>query len=564
MKSFSSEDTVTKALNHFKTNSFVSLVAQMQSGKTGTYLALAKAILKSALVAKVVIFSGNSETLLRDQTQERVDQDDYLNDKTKVVWGSELLKYIPDLDTPTLYVWDESHCAQSDDSRVDKFCLKCGICPAGGPSLPGVKCLSVSATPFSEVIDATEDDTQKLVIFQKTPAAYYGIKQMLETNRIDSYADYAVKMDSLVKRLSRSAVPKVGVIRLREDGKGVNKLAVLRQICEKYQISFELYDAHSDDDSLMAAIETQPTESNIVVVKSKLCMGKTIKDKRHVMWCLETAKTSNADTTLQGLLGRFCGYDNPSKGEYLNKKTRFFVSQKNIGGLTDYVKYFRTCGENGTPKRAMNVVKSHRDKVTYAPVIKLPLIDKAKVKSIIDALHIPGLTQIPVKGYRFFAPGKMVLSEGAVPKIEPGHGAKYREELNIYNIGEWSYLVYAEGFVAAGSITTTKKEVFSKRLKTLYRNGFVIGGPRPESFVHVREMVIDIRKLIQMWKVSDGLMESKIQNNGAVRISLKVYESLKYKGFVYRRMEQLEHVRIKLGRVVSQDVEYVVVEDISW
>ena len=546
--SYSSEHTSRLVMHHYRSKQYVVLVAPMQSGKTTTYSAVAIQALKSGLVQKVVVLSGNRETMLRDQTKERV------KDFATVVWGPELKHYTPNSLIPTLYIWDESHYGQSDDQEVDRFCARCGICPSGMDSIPGVYCLSVSATPFSEVIDA--ENTNKLVIFQNTSKYYYGIANMLENGRIRTFTDYKDQMDKLVEALSKTK-SKVGLVRLRED-KGENKLVMLQSICDKYNIQLTLYDASSDDDELTRAIETKPSKSHVVVVKGKLKMGKTIKDKRHVMFCMETAKSSNTDTLLQGLMGRFCGYKDPAKGLYLNKETCFYIHANNIDGPTDYVAYFRTLGER-SPKTGMNLVFGG-NKLTYAPVLKIPRVDKTNAREKIQSLNAT-LSKIPVEGYCFRNQGKMILEEGVVPKIQPGHGAKFEKELNIYTIGEWSYLLYAVS--DTGIVTTTKKEIFSKRLKMIYQNGFVIGGPRIQSFVEESGMLADIHKFISASKITGILGERKIQSKDGVRISMSVYESLN-KGNIYKQMKKKEHVNIKVGRIISKDDAFVVVEDISW
>jgi hypothetical protein len=547
--SYSQEDTSRLMMSHFRSNSFVALVAPMQSGKTTTYSAVAKQAVESGLVQKVVVFSGNRETMLRDQTKERVE------DFATVVWGPELKNHIPNNFIPTLYIWDESHYGQSDNQEVDRFCARCGICPAGMDSIPGVYCLSVSATPFSEVIDA--ENTNKLVIFQIPNPTYYGIANMLENGRIRTFTDCKDQMDKLVEALSKTEESKVGLFRLRED-KGENKLVMLQSICDKYNIQLTLYDASTTVRDLKRALYTKPAKSHVLVVKGKVKMGFTIKDKRHVMFCMETAKSSNADTLLQGFMGRFCGYEEPAEGLYLNKETCFYIHANNIDAPTDYVAYFRTLGEI-SPKTGMNLVFGGR-KLTYAPVLKIPCVDKTNARENIQKLN-DTLSKIPVEGYRFWRQGKMILEEGVVPTIQPGHGAKFEKELNIYTIGEWSYLLYAVS--DTGIVTTTKKEIFSKRLKMIYQNGFVIGGPRIQSFVEESGMLADIHKFISASKITGNLGERKIQSKDGVRISMSVYESLN-KGNIYKQMKKKEHVNIKVGRIISKDAAFVVVEDISW
>jgi len=275
---------------------------------------------------------------------------------------------------------------------------------------------------------------------------------------------------------------------------------------------------------------------------------------------METAKSSNSDTLLQGLMGRFCGYE--SEFTFLNTETTFYIHTNNIDGPTEYVNYFKTLGSK-SPSSGMNLIRT-RSKLTYAPLLKIPLIDRSKAKITIDSLNIDVLSKIPLVGYRYRTKGRMELEEGVVPAIQPGHGALFEKEVNIYDEGEWSYLLYAISERPDVSITTTKKEIFSTQLKTLYQNGYVIGGPRPESFSNVSEMLTDIHKLILATKISDGQIPGKMQNAGRVQLSVKVFESFQPTGIIYKQMLEDEGVRIKTGRIISQDESYVIVQDVTW
>ena len=128
------------------------LIAQMQSGKTETYLLAACENIRSGKVDSSIIFSGNAETDLRDQLkaelqtgsnfvrkymayilaqfpEETLLEDlpsvpkmikDILN-KITVVWGSELTKYKGG-NKRCLYIWEEAHHAQSKELHDQCFC----------------------------------------------------------------------------------------------------------------------------------------------------------------------------------------------------------------------------------------------------------------------------------------------------------------------------------------------------------------------------------------------------------------------------------------------------------
>ena len=58
-------------LVHFQKQAWGMLLAQMQTGKTNTFLLTACEMLRTGKVERVIIFSGNQETDLRDQLNEK-------------------------------------------------------------------------------------------------------------------------------------------------------------------------------------------------------------------------------------------------------------------------------------------------------------------------------------------------------------------------------------------------------------------------------------------------------------------------------------------------------------
>ena len=158
------------------------LIAQMQSGKTETYLFICCELLRLQIIESVVIFSGNAETDLRDQLKRLIEgtndsfydkYDGYLDDvvglpraerrrlknnakeQITLVWGTELGKYT-NTHSKTLFIWEEAHHAQTKNQRPDKFLKKIGILANGDRNALSQNnnfVLSVSATPFSGFSD---------------------------------------------------------------------------------------------------------------------------------------------------------------------------------------------------------------------------------------------------------------------------------------------------------------------------------------------------------------------------------------------------------------------------
>jgi len=562
--------TVEFALDHYKKHKAVSLVAQMQSGKTNTFFEIAKEMLKAKMVKRVVIFSGNNETLLKEQTLERVEKDPVLQYVCEVVFGSDLPKFEPQLMTNTLYIWDESHYGQSDEQRVDKFCAKCCICPAGVDNtiISTVYTLFVSATPFSVVIDAKHSN--KLVIFQTPSAGYYGISDIMANKKIHKFDDFDTCANDRIMELKSSSEPKVGIIRLREYATGPSKFTILKNLCEQNNLSIKLYDASSRDDELISAIESKPLSSHIVVVKGKLRMGRTIKDKRNVLWAWETSEMSKTDTRMQGFLGRFCGYNNILDGLHQNLDVDFWIHEKSGNAPFEYVKYFATLGDI-PPKSGMNITHNVRGRLIYK-TFKFPdsaQIEMQKVKSpytrsismdkICQELSIPEFPKT-LLNYRFLKKhNEMVFKEDEVPNVPGGQGAGFKKEANIYNqCGEF-WMLYAVDFIPPGT-GTTGEEIFAKPLKHLYRNGFMIGGPRMASYSDMSSMMEDMLGLIRATKQTK-CSQKKI--HGPFQMTKEVYKAL-VSGIIHKQIKKQEKVVIQIPNVISETKECVVVDEINW
>lgn len=549
--------TVKLAYNHYKTHKSVVLVAQMQSGKTSTYFKIAKKMLKKGVVSNVIVFSAASEKLLKSQMEKRVKKDKSLKRVTEVVFGEKLESYKPNHSIKTLYIWDESHWGQSENQRVKRFCDKCHICPAGIDNVAQTDyLLTVSATPFSEVHDAKESN--KLVIFQEPSEGYYGIKHMLETNKIHTFTDLTPCLKDRLEELSKCT--KIIIVRIDR-----KKYKTLVELCKSYNIKVAMFDKDTSGRALIKAIEKKPTESMVVAIKSKLRMGRTIKDKRHVLCCIETSKTTKADTRMQGLLGRFCGYNDPKNGLYQNTEVQFYIHAKSSSAAKEYVTYFDTVGDV-TPKTGMNIKHNKKGIHEFGPTIKIPTSYTEQMRSAFDQQNrteakkiIDKFIQKTIVRFRSFNEhNQIILVDGVVPKIIGGHGVKL-DEVSVYEQGGSFYLVYTTHYKPAGT-ATTGKEVFCKPLDL--HTGNLKGGLRVSSYFSVEDMLEDIHDFICMSKQFSRIQQPIYENVSRTPMSKQVYNAL-VSGIIHKQMEKMEKVSIKCD-IISEHQDTVIVKEIKW
>ena len=330
--------------NHFMSEfRWILLFAQMQSGKTETYMFAAAEMVRLEKVKNVVIFSGNRETELRDQLPDNFQAflEKYrlylqldlgfspeitsqivkgLNknfgkkakDSTvRIVWGTELEKYNGP-NTETLFIWDESHYGQSLKQEADKFLRKIGISADGDADILRESrnyFMSVSATPFSEMSDLKHGSQSKQVVIMRPVSAYNSVEKMWNGGRVHAYQDLKL---GLVEALS--SVPaesrKWAVVRstLKNESKVVAEIERAKWNVVYYNSDQTcLVDGVVQDN--MDFMDIAPSKNTCIVLKGMCRMGKQLK-KNHLGFVFETSVGSKTDTVLQGLLGRSCGYGN--------------------------------------------------------------------------------------------------------------------------------------------------------------------------------------------------------------------------------------------------------------
>jgi hypothetical protein len=337
---------------------WVILQAPMQSGKTSTFMFAAAELLRETLIDQFVVISGNSDIDLKRQTENpeefwrsyqkyliangiggtgpdgenrRMDIVDRVKSQFRVIWGTELKKYQTQHEN-ALFVWDESHYAQSKGQLPERFLRLQKISPNGATSHNGNKVLSVSATPFSETIDVVKHGQNKRVIKMTVCDHYYGVDRMMEDETIKLFHEESIeeRILEIANAGNRADGRNVGLIRTVN----AKTEGALKTLCGKHGVTCVEMNSTTDIKDIDQIIN-QNNNPLIVLIKGMLRMGKRIAGKHRILWCIETANNANHDTILQGLLGRCCGYaTNGSSSEitiYLPQQP--WMNLKEWGGL---------------------------------------------------------------------------------------------------------------------------------------------------------------------------------------------------------------------------------------
>ena len=401
------------------THRWAVLLAQMQSGKTETYLFIAAEMIRLKRVTNVVILSGNSETALKDQIlrilEDNVGEDksfyrkyaSYLStigmaedeieevlcdvvDATSVVWGTDLAKFVgPTINT--LFIWEESHYAQNQGQLPSKMFKRVGISANGDVETlanKGNYVVSVSATGFSELSDNVHYNQGKWVELMKPGAGYNSVEKMLASGRIVSYTDMSDGMEQAMA--SAGDAPKYAVIRASI----TKEVSIIRQLKSRGWKVVHYDNNHTQDKKHKAIViakriargkdvwdnmDVAPKKKTAIILKGLCRMGQNV-EKAHMSFFFETADNSNTDTALQSFIGRSCGYSKGSDKVSVYIPAKIFES----GNLEKYVSLAK--GKNVLPSKSRNIVNQMQRKPTASGAVYVDIVPICIRKEFLPSL----------------------------------------------------------------------------------------------------------------------------------------------------------------------------------
>ena len=361
-----------KIISAFKDGTpFSVILAQMQSGKTGTYLFTAYEMIRLAMIDRAVIICGSAETSLRKQARddkeealkkyqrELLDNDDkdglarLLTGKVDVHFSNDLSE-INEITTRTLIVHEECHMAQSKSNKPYKeFYRVNGLERALLGDFKVLRdnsnyILGVSATPFSELVanlrassndhDETENrlfeemdfEPEEKYIHQMSPGqGYLGVPDFyragsikFESQKIEFTTDhfFQVLCDNRAKYIGKYCIVRTF------ESKGTH--GIILEGCRK--LGYDCLHSFGGEKGIKKILKNAPENPTVIHISGRCRMGQVI-DKQHLGMVYESSSDPNADTLLQGLVGRVCGYDTTIDIDV-------YVSKNSEEHITDYSK----------------------------------------------------------------------------------------------------------------------------------------------------------------------------------------------------------------------------------
>jgi hypothetical protein len=602
------------------------LMAQMQSGKTETFLFVAAEMIRIGLIAKIVVFSGNSDTDLKSQLQKEVEDgpnakfyDKYelflegelkistrdrmqikknIKSNIQIVWGTQLINYSGPTEN-TVFIWEESHHAQSLKQCPDKFLRQIGISADGDDTILAANnnyVVSVSATPFSEVCDKVNLDQTKAIVSMEPGQNYNSVAKMLAAGRIKFYSDISTALQLALN--TRHVGNKYAIVRISSKNE-----AEIKRIISNNGWNFCVFDSVSDDhveralgEAMWKNMKNEPDKDTVILLRNKCRMGKNL-EKAHILFCFETAKKSRTDTILQGLLGRVCGYSANSENidVYISDKIQ------KTGEIERYIQM--TNGQEIVPRRANNLKgagnMSNREPVIIMKIDKNEITEDSRIEDDIRAAFndnnvenyntpranavIQAVINNPATRFekRILKKGLKTYMDQNIPKKikksltnkTPFHGVNgcgfnsadplqvivwIVEDVDGLRRGD----VYIDCFVPSDAPVrdvpiTTKREVFAHKIedeRTIISNGSFEICLDPETSHSVPDMLEGLKFIIGLYMTCPSKTSSCVGSNQdeetgdkvGIYVTMEVLASLEKNGRIYETIHRELGFKLKI------------------
>ena len=462
-KKLSSEqvDAAKRIFDRFHmTLPWVMLVAEMQSGKTGTFLLVAAEMLREKKVEKVIIICGNSEKELKAQLQKdmrefRPKYRKYLKDDLNISEDEretimnrleDAIEYKSgaDLDAKhddqtelmnTLIIWEESHFGSGKINRPNKFLERNGIRANGDRTLLDENSnyvLSVSATSFSEQSDLYHEENpnqQKEIEYLKPGQGYRGVGYYLNHNKIIGFKPKSWKtaLQTILQGKYAGVRNKYAIVRVNGD----EKMAEANSIATENGWAYKIFDAEhvaiakkTRDSSMMLSLnelENRPEQNTVVFIRGMCRMGKVIP-KEHIVFVMETSPSPKTDTLLQGLLGRMCGYHTFDIDIYVSESILIKKTGHGTSELEKYLKGVENQDVISIPTKAAHLVSGSTREHVYD---LMPIV----VSGFVEDRDDPDYSEFRTERVIQVVKDSMHTGRGVVNHNGPNHTAELHRQL---------------------------------------------------------------------------------------------------------------------------------------
>lgn len=392
--------------NFKKGNRWCLLMAEMQSGKSGTFFSVPYIIARNQQIKtelglsdgeiNMFLLTPMSDSELVQQFEQDIVNFTGVEIKRNVIHNNEMQKFLKtpkdewtttDVNTinkmkeNSVILIDESHYGSDKNQILNQFLENILEISATGESTllnkKNIYVLSISATPMAERISVDDTTIKKKIIPLKNTKEYFGIIGMWETNKIKQSFNLNNKdgISDLVKVIN--TLPSDGYILVRANDRGDKDIEdIIKEIpneIECINYNQETKKSIFSNTDINDILSVKPIGRKIIFFKGKLRAGQRVKTEHVIM--VHDSHKSTSDTTAQSFLGRCCGYNK-------NRNIEIYCDLKSAKEYYEWVK--SGFAKLSTPK-AKNVSKEV-SKITTKKLIEYPIIKTIYDDEIINLL----------------------------------------------------------------------------------------------------------------------------------------------------------------------------------
>jgi hypothetical protein len=305
-----------------KGKTVVTLIAEPQVGKTGTFLETAYEACMHPNDASIVdpgnvfIITGMSDTDWQKQTKT-----DMLEPFRNRVYHRGRLNSTDRTDgfytnlanaSNALLIFDECHIGAEKEHQISSMLHRLGLLNLAVLKQRNIKLLEVSATPGATLYDtlAWGQENHSIVILKPSPK-YTGFRHFIAEKRIHESFDLTeeTELEKLITFIRTTFPdPLWHVIRLPSKSRKNKELELkLSQLCAREGWNAMNHSAIDRIDELDYHMSTQPTRHTILLIKEFWRAGKRLNDTYFGIG--HDAPTEDVNVAAQGIAGRLCGND---------------------------------------------------------------------------------------------------------------------------------------------------------------------------------------------------------------------------------------------------------------
>lgn len=302
----------------------VLIIALTQSGKTGTMVALIENYLKTNLIPKnhIYIITGLSSCEWKEQTKERMPNDIQKN----VYHRGNHTVFLEDIKdkSDVLIIIDEIQIAAKENQSLFKIFTKLGFYDKQTLLSKNIKIVQFTATPDGIIYDLNEWGEHSCTLRMTPGEGYISCFDLLNKNRIRQFKDLCCynktkgevnyknlkeNMEDFLKDFNSFKKSLYHIIRVKNGDMADIMIDNFKRILNDDSIIYKTYYEESDMKDINKLLEKEPGNHTFIFVKEKLRCAKTL-DKKYCGIIYERYVDNPDDATIiQGLLGRFTGYD---------------------------------------------------------------------------------------------------------------------------------------------------------------------------------------------------------------------------------------------------------------